>query len=136
MIQSKRIGKKNLKKKILINSFSWKELFKSYYENRWVSDLNTLEISENGKTLVINNKTNYCSCKERNKILICGLKSNEKEKEIFKKEYKWKIKIEKCGYFGVGFAQSDIFYDWRNEISIEKNSFIVCKKKKFIILFL
>ena len=114
--------KKNKKKQK-----SWKEIFKENYEFKWIPKTNYFQTENNGKTLITNGWVEYLSCQERKKVLVNGLKTKRtKNGNNEKEEYKWKIRIDKYDYLGVGFAQSDYKYNWEGEVSSQNKSVIVC----------
>ena len=123
--------KKNKKKQK-----SWKEIFKENYEFKWIPKTNLFQTENNGKTLITRLDSRYVSCQERKKVLVNGLKTKRtKNGNNEKEEYKWKIRIDKFGYLGVGFAQSDYQYNWEREVSLNNKSVIVCNNLFYFIYF-
>ena len=117
----------NIKNNIKKKQKSWKEIFKENYEFKWIPKTNYFQTENNGKTLITRLRSRYVSCQERKKVLVNGLKTKRtKNGNNEKEEYKWKIRIDKYDYLGVGFAQSDYKYNWEGEVSLQNKSVIVC----------
>ena len=79
---------------------SWKETFKENYEFKWIAKSSYVVVENNGKTLKLKN-SRYVTNIESKKVLVYGTKSIEEDKqknELSKREYKWKIRIDKFGY--------------------------------------
>ena len=118
-------------------------MLRENFEFKFIPKNQFLTSSNNGKTISIDQDFDYVSCQERKKVLVNGINTKrieneneyEYEYENEKKEYKWKIRIDKFNYIGVGFAQSDYEYNWEGEVSLEKNSIIVCNLKDYFSLF-
>ena len=121
----------NFDSKFIFFAKSWKETFKENHEFKWIAKSDDVIIENNGKTLKLIENSSYVTNIESKKVLVYGTKSIEEDKqknELSKKEYKWKIRIDKSTYVIFGFIRSDQQYNWNSEIYDEFSS-IICNTK-------